>query len=60
MKLLPGSSNFHTGTGSSDIKYQQLSGLGLLPLVCMSMERQETVAKVLPIIRPLLVDKARC
>ena len=27
MKLLPGNSNFHAGTGSSDIKYQQLGGL---------------------------------
>ena len=28
---MPGSNNFHAGTGSSDIKDQQLSGLGLRP-----------------------------
>ena len=37
MKLLSSSSNFHAGTGSSDIKYQQLSSLGLWPLLCTSV-----------------------
>ena len=31
------SSNYHAGIGSFDIKYQQLSGIGLWALVCMSV-----------------------